>query len=166
MVEDYSIFNSLISGIALLGGALKSIMMNWYIFSSNIIFFNNPKLIILGLALFGFLFLLVYQFFKIKARIGYFIEKKPEIETESREYQLYILFFGIAVILIEIINEIFKIRPKSLLIQNVAIGFAVLLIYFATDKIKFLREKIQQIFIFFFFVYITYVASNIIRLPN
>lgn len=166
MVENDSIFNSLISGIALLGGALKSIIMDWYVFSSHIIFFNNPKLIILGLALFGFLFLLVYQFFKIKARIGYFIEKKPEIETENREYQLYILFFGIAVILIEIINEIFKIRPKSLLIQNVAIGFAVLLIYFATDKIKFLREKIQPIFIFFFFIYITYVASNIVRLPN
>ena len=113
MVADYSAFNSLISGIAALGNALKSIIANWYVFSSDIIFFQNPKLVLLGLILFGFLVILVYQFFRIKARIGYFIEKKPEVETANKEYQLYILFFGIAIIVIEIINEIFKIRPKN-----------------------------------------------------
>ncbi|PIF30627.1 PAS domain S-box-containing protein [Flavobacterium sp. 9] len=166
MVVNCSFFNSLISGIALLGNVLKSIITNWYVYNSDIIFYNNPKLIILGLSLFGFLALLVYQFFRIKARIGYFIEKKKEAETASKEYQLYILFFGIAVIVIEIINEIFKIRPKSLLIVNVSIGFTVLLIYLITDKVKWLRDRIQQIFIFCFFIYITYVCYNIVRLGN
>ncbi|WP_337966693.1 PAS domain S-box protein [uncultured Flavobacterium sp.] len=166
MVANCSFFNSLISGIALIGNVLKSIITNWYVYNSDIIFYNNPKLIILGLSLFGFLALLVYQFFRIKARIGYFIEKKKEAETASKEYQLYILFFGIAVIVIEIINEIFKIRPKSLLIVNVSIGFTVLLIYLITDKVKWLRDRIQQIFIFCFFIYITYVCYNIVRLAN
>lgn len=166
MVENYSFFNSLISGIATFGNALKSIIANWYVFTSNIIFYNNPKLIILGLSLFGFLSILVYQFFKIKAKIGYFIEKKLENETVNREYQLYILFFGIAIIVIEIINEIFKIRPKSLLVINVSIGFVVLLIYFITDKVKFLRDRVQPIFIFFFFIYIAYIGRNIIFLSN
>lgn len=166
MVANYSFYNLLISGIANLGNTLKSVMTNWYVFSPEIIFYNNPKLIILGLALFGFLSILVYQFFRIKAKIGNFIEKKRETDIASNEYQLYILFFGIAVILIEIINEIFKIRPKSLLLINVCIGIFVLIIYFLTDKIKILRDRIQEIFIVSFFIYISYVARNIICLSN
>ena len=167
MVQNYSCFNSLISGISIFGSVLKSNGLNWFVFNSDIIiFYNNPKLIILGLSLFGFLGLLIYQFFRIKAKIGYFIEKKKDDDTAGREYQLYILFFGIAMILMEIINEIFKIRPKSLLVVNLSMGFSVLLGYLLTDKIKFLRDRIQTIFIAFFFLYFTYIARNIIFLPN
>lgn len=166
MVAHCSFLNSLISGIAALGNGLKSIIAKWYAFNADIIFYNNPKIIILGLALLGFLGVLVYQFFKIKAKIGYFIEKKLETETANREYQLYILFFGIAVIVIEIINEIFKVRPKSLLVVNVSIGFAVLIIYFITDKVKFLRDRVQSIFIFFFFIYMSYIGYNIVTLKR
>lgn len=166
MVPDYSSFDSLLSGIPIFGDFLKSNALNWFVLTSDIIFYNSPKIIILALSLFGFLTLLVYQFFRIKTKIGYFIEKKKEDEAADREYQLYILFFGIAVIVIEIINEIFKIRPKSLLVLNVSIGFVVLLIYLITDKVKFLRNKIQPIFICCFFVYISYVTHNIIYLTN
>lgn len=166
MVENYSFFNSLISGVATFGNALKSIITNWYVFNSEIIFYNNPKIIILGLALFGFVSIMVYQFFKIKAKIGYFIEKKLETETENREYQLYLLFFGIAIIVVEIINEIFKIRPHSLLILNVSIGSSILLMYFVTDRVQFLRDKIQQVFITLFLLFVVYVGYNIINLEN
>ncbi|PBJ14300.1 PAS domain S-box protein [Flavobacterium sp. ACN6] len=166
MVVYYSIFKSVIAGISSIGNIMESIMTGWYVSNTDIIFYNNPKLIVLGLSLFAFLSLLVYQFFKIKAKIGYFIEKKKEQETISKEYQLYILFFGIAVIVIEIINEIFKIRPKSLLLVNVSIGISVLLIYAITNKIKWLRDKIQQIFICCFFIYMAYVAFNIVSLSN
>ncbi|MFC4476073.1 PAS domain S-box protein [Flavobacterium chungangensis] len=166
MVANYSFFTSVISGISTVGSTLESIMTGWYVFNSDIIYYNNHKLFVLGLSLFAFLSLLVYQFFRIKAKIGYFIEKKKEQDAVGREYQLYILFFGIAVIVIEIINEIFKIRPKSLLIVNVSIGVLVLVIYTITDKIKWIRDKIQQIFISSFFIYISYVAYNIVTLKN
>lgn len=166
MVQNYSLFNSLILGIASSGNTLKSIITNLYVFNSDIIFYNNPKMTILGLLLLGFMGIMVYQFFKIKTRIGYFIEKKLEVETVNREYQLYLLFFGIAIILIEIINEIFKIRPKSLLLLNVSIGTTILLIYFITDKVKFLQDRVQQIFISLFLIFLTYVAYNIIHLEN
>ncbi|WP_119792194.1 PAS domain S-box protein [Flavobacterium anhuiense] len=166
MAANCSFFNSVISGISASGSAFESIMTGWYVFNSDIIYYNNHKLVVLGLSLIAFLSLLVYQFFKIKAKIGYFIEKKKEQETVSKEYQLYILFFGIAVIVIEIINEIFKIRPKSLLVVNVLIGIFVLIIYVITNKIKWVRDKIQQIFISCFFIYISYVAYNIVTLRN
>lgn len=166
MATDYSFFNSVFSRVSNVGNILESIMTGWNVINSDIIFYNNPKLIVLALSLFAFLSLLVYQFFRIKAKIGYFIEKKKEQDTISKEYQLYILFFGIAVIVIEIINEIFKIRPKSLLILNVSIGVGVLLLYAITDKVKWLRDRIQQIFIFCFFIYMSYVGSNIVLLPK
>ncbi len=166
MVANYSFFNSVMSGISTVGSTFESIMTGWYVFNSDIIYYNNHKLFVLGLSLLAFLTLLVYQFFKIKSKIGYFIEKKKEQDKVSREYQLYILFFGIAVIVIEIINEIFKIRPKSLLVVNVSIGISVLVIYLITDKIKWVRDHIQQIFISCFFIYISYVAYNIVTLTN
>ncbi|BFM41570.1 hypothetical protein CFS9_02110 [Flavobacterium sp. CFS9] len=166
MVANYSLFNSLIPGVAILGNALKSIITKWYVINSDIIFYNNPKLIMLGLSMIAFLTLLVYQFFRIKTRIGYFIERKPETETVNKEYHLYILFFGIALIVIEIINEIFKIRPKSLLLVNVSIGFSMLLFYFIIGKIEFLRERVQSIFILSFFVYLFYIGYNIIYRTN
>ena len=166
MVANYSFYNLTLSGITHFGSALKAVITNWYVFSPDIIFYNNPKLIVLGLSLFGFLSILVYQFFRIKAKIGNFIEKKRENDTVNKEYELYLLFFGIAIILIEIINEIFKIRPASLLISNVSIGCIVLLIYFFTGKIKFLRDRIQQNFIIAFFIYMVYIGTNIIYLPN
>ena len=116
MVASYSIFNSLITGLTIFSNALRSLGENWFIFNSNIIFYNNPKLTMLGLCLFGFLVFLAYQFFKIKTKIGSFIEKNKEKETSNKEYQLYLLFFGITIVVIEIINEIFKIRPRSLLL--------------------------------------------------
>ena len=166
MVANYSFYNVLLSGITHFGSTLKAVITNWYVLSPDIIFYNNPKLIILGLSLFGFLSILVYQFFRIKAKIGNFIEKKRENDTVNKEYELYLLFFGIAIILIEIINEIFKIRPASLLISNVSIGCIVLLIYFFTGKVKFLRDRIQQNFIVAFFIYMIYIGTNIIYLPN
>ncbi|WP_394773498.1 PAS domain S-box protein [Flavobacterium sp.] len=166
MVQNYSFFNSLISGIAFVGNALKSIIATWYVFTSDIIFYNNPKLILLGLALIGFVGILVYQFIKIKARIGYFIEKKLETETANREYQLYLLFFGISIIVIEIINEIFKVRPRSMLVLNVIIGSSILLIYLITNKVKFLRDRVQQIFIVLFLMFLVHVGYNIIYLKH
>lgn len=166
MVISYSIFNSSITGITVFSNALRSLGENWFIFNSNIIFYNNPKLTMLGLCLFGFLCFLIYQFFKIKTKIGSFIEKNKEKETSNKEYQLYLLFFGITIVVIEIINEIFKIRPRSLLFVNLSIGFSILLLYYLTNRISYLRNKISFIFIFIFLLFSTYIARNIIKLPN
>lgn len=166
MVASYSIFNSLITGLTVFSNALRSLGENWFIFNSNIIFYNNPKLTMLGLCLFGFLVFLVYQFFKIKTKIGSFIEKNKEKETSNKEYQLYLLFFGITIVVIEIINEIFKIRPRSLLFINLSIGFSILLLYFLTNRISYLRNKVSFIFISIFLLFSAYIARNIINLPN
>ncbi|MDR7212507.1 PAS domain S-box protein [Flavobacterium piscis] len=172
MVVCYSFLNYPIHSLAFFGNILKSVGLNCFAFNSNIIFYNNhiisynnPKIIVLGLFLFGFISLLVYQFFKIKSKIGYFIEKNKETDFSKKEYHLYFLFFGIAIIVIEIINEIFDIRPKSLLVINLSIGFFILLFYLTTERIVFLRKNIDTIFIALFLIFTFYIAFNIIFLP-
>jgi PAS domain S-box-containing protein len=131
-----------------------------------IVSYNNPKFPALGLALFGLIVFLAYHFFNIKNQLGNFIEKEKENDTSHKEYLLYFLFFGINIILIEIINELFKVRPKSLLITNTSIGLSFLLFYFITTKVNYLRKKVQFIFITLFLLFFIYIARNVILLPN
>ena len=167
MVTCYSFFNQLMPNLTFFGSILKSVGLNWFVFNPNIIFLhNNPKLFILGLFLFVFISLMVYQFFKIKNKISYFIEKDKETETSNKEYHLYFLFFGIAIIIIEIINEIFNIRPKSLLLVNLLIGFSILLFYLVTERVAYLRKNVRVIFICIFLLFIVYVARNMIVNEN
>ncbi|WP_229335616.1 PAS domain S-box protein [Flavobacterium sp. ALJ2] len=128
--------------------------------------YNNPKLPALGLVLFGLIAFLVYHFFNIKNQLGNFIEKEKENDTTDKEYLLYFLFLGINIILIEVINELLKIRPKSLLIINTFIGLLFLLFYFITTKVNYLRKNVQFIFIALFLLFFIYIARNVIILPN
>ena len=172
MVVCYSFLNQSICNLTFFGNILKSVGLNCFVFNPYIIFYNHhiinydsPKIIILGLFLFGFISLLVYQFLKIKSKIGYFIEKNKETDISKKEYHLYFLFFGIAIIVIEIINEIFNIRPKSLLYINLPIGLFILLFYLTTERVKYLRKNIDTIFISLFLIFTFYIACNIIFLP-
>jgi PAS domain S-box-containing protein len=128
--------------------------------------YNNPKFPALGLALFSLIAFLIYHFFNIKNQLGNFIEKEKENDTTDKEYLLYFLFLGINIILIEIINELFKIRPKSLLIINASIGLFFLLFYFITIRVNYLRKNVQFIFITLFLLFFIYIARNVILLPN
>jgi PAS domain S-box-containing protein len=166
MVFCCSLLNFTISGLAFFGSALKSFWINCFVFKTSVIFYNSPKLIMLELCLIVFMGFLGYQFFKIKAKIGSFIEKTKEKEVSHKEYQLYLLFFGITITVIEIINEIFEIRPESLLYVNLSIGFSILLFYFLSVKIDYLKNKIPTVFISIFLIFTAYIARNIIVHPN
>ena len=166
MVLNYSFLHFLVSGLTVFGNALKSSGINCIVLNTNIIFYNSPKLIMLGVCLAVFIGLLVFEFFSIKTKIGSFIEKNKEKEISNKEYQFYLLLLGIAIILIETINEIFKIRPKSLLYVNLTIGFSILLLYLLTKKIEYLRTRISTIFISTFFLLTAHVVRNIIIMPH
>ncbi|MCV9926146.1 PAS domain S-box protein [Flavobacterium sp. LS1R49] len=148
----------------LLGLVNKSLFFS-YVNPKWLLFYNNPKFPILGLILFGLIIFLVYHFFKIKTSLGDFIEKGRDTDN-NKEYQLYLLFLSISIILTEIINEIFKIRPKSLLLVNSAIGLSILFFYFITSRISILRKNAQLVFIIFFLLFLGYIIHNIIFLPG
>ena len=120
MVVCYSFLNQSICNLTFFGTILKSVGLNYFVFNADTIFHNqhiilydSPKIIILGLFLFGFISLLVYQFLKIKTTIGYFIDKNKETDISKKEYHLYFLFFGIAIIVI--LQRVTKVSIKGLL---------------------------------------------------
>ncbi|WP_163411568.1 PAS domain S-box protein [Flavobacterium ajazii] len=166
MVGSCSFHGFGFSGLTIFGNVLELSLQLQSISYPNLIFHYIPKLILLGLCLCLFLGLLVYHFFNIKKQIGSFIEKNKEKEVTHKEYQLYLLFFGITIIVIEIINEIFKIRSKSLLAVNLSIGFFILLLYFLSHKIESFKNKVGVIFISIFLLFTTHIARNIIIYPN
>ena len=82
---------------------------------TQLMFVNpNPKSWILIPALISAIFLLLYNFFRIKSKLkNDFLKNNTTSNSENKEYQLYLLFLGIILIVIEIMFEIVKVRPAS-----------------------------------------------------
>ena len=93
------------------------------------------------------LIFITYEVYKIKATLkSRLLKNKGEILLKNKEYQLYLLFLGIILPLIEILFEIYKIRPKSLLIPNCSIGLFLFILYQAkllkkTQKLVYITKK-------------------------
>jgi PAS domain S-box-containing protein len=93
-------------------------------------------------------------------------ENLPTQDSDKKEYQLYLLFLGLFFPFIEILFELFHIRPKSTLVENFTIGCFFLLLFLISEKSIFLYNRIRNIFIFLFYIYFGVVAFNIIFLPS
>ncbi|REH00899.1 PAS domain S-box-containing protein [Flavobacterium aquicola] len=94
------------------------------------------------------------------------IDNLPAEESDKREYQLYLLFLGLAIPFIEILFELFHVRPESVLIKNFSVGCIFLLIFLASEKSKYLYNRIRNIFVFLFYLYCILKAYNIIFIPR
>ena len=122
----------------------------------NIVWFVIPILVILVL-------FLVYNFIKINQLFNNKqLENSSESESTNKEYQLYFLFIGILLIIFEIIYEIYRIRPKSHLIANLTVGVVFIIISSLGNKIKFLKNNLQLLFIVLFFCYFTQMAVSLV----
>ncbi|WP_282731650.1 PAS domain S-box protein [Flavobacterium yafengii] len=110
---------------------------------------------------------LAYKIYTIKSTLrSKLLEKGVETVTKNKEYQLYLLFLGIILPSIEVIFEIFKIRPISLLIPNCTIGFSLILLYFVSTRSIIVFRHIKQIFIALFIIYFCFIARNLIYSPT
>ncbi|RKT00530.1 PAS domain S-box-containing protein [Flavobacterium sp. 123] len=128
---------------------------------------NDKKLWILIPALLLFFVLLIYNFFKIKSQLKNKItENNTTINYINKEYQLYLFFMGVTMIITEVVFEIFKVRPKSLLELNFLVGVFVLFIHFLTKKTTFFYNNIKVIFIVIYLLYFSVVIRNIIVYTN
>ncbi len=88
------------------------------------------------------------------------------VDSDKKEYQLYILFIGLILPSIEIIFELYHVRPKSLLINNFIIGILFLILYIASEKSSYIYNRIRSIYTTIFVLYFILVFYNIIFLPQ
>ena len=142
------------------------IMLNHFLLIKKLIN-NNLKFWLIITILLFFIFLLVYNFLKIKKNLNStFIEKNHYSDSKNKEYQIYLLFLGIILPIIEINFELFDIRPKSLLITNGLIGFSLLIIYFISTKSIYVFKNIKHLFIVIFLLYFSLICRNLIFIPT
>lgn len=117
--------------------------------------------------LFILLFWLFLSFSKIKYKLNnQVLGSKNNEYFRNKEYQTYLLFFGILTPITEFTYEIFNVRPQSLLVNNVLIGLFLLTIYFLSTKFAWFFQNIRQIFIAIYLVYFVNVCYNLVNLSG
>jgi PAS domain S-box-containing protein len=113
------------------------------------------------------LFFLVYNIFKIKTILNSsFIKNYNVQENKNIEYQRYLLYFALVIPVLEFILEIFKVRPKSLLVSNIALGVFLLVFYFISKKSSFVFRNLREIFIALYVICFAYISRNLIFTPS
>jgi PAS domain S-box-containing protein len=158
------------------GNILVSLSFNFsflrLVYASMLFNFSHPSFLIQNYRP-GFLVaLLIILFIAIlfsNGKVNTILKNQENLstkESERREYQLYILFLGLIIPFLEIVFELFHVRPKSLLINNLSIGVFFLLLFLTSEKSKFVYNRIRTIYMFLFYIYTLLICYNIINLPN
>ncbi len=128
-------------------------------------FFPMSNLLLIAIPIL-FVFI-IYEVYKIKSTLkSKLLENGRDTVLKNKEYQLYLLFLGIIIPSIEIIFEIFKIRPKSLLLTNCTIGLFLLILYMLSTKYAIIFKHIKEIFISLFLFYFVFISRNLIYSPT
>jgi PAS domain S-box-containing protein len=116
--------------------------------------------------LFLLCFFIIYKTYKTKSKLFSTSLKSFTEDSKNEEYQLYFLFLGIIIIILETTFEVFKVRPSSLFFQNFIISSLLISIYFISKKITFVFENLQQIFKIIFIFSFAYVCRNLLVQPS
>jgi PAS domain S-box-containing protein len=82
-----------------------------------------------------------------------FISKFGKNQNNTEQFQLYCLFLGITIPILEVIIEHFKIRNHSAIYLNFGLGLVLILLYIGSTKIKFFKDNFQTIFSAIFLLY-------------
>lgn len=124
--------------------------------STAAFFYTNGWIISAVLVLILYLFYLITS--KSKNFQLHFDNNFSEFEPKEQQYNLYLLFLGITLPLVELVFEIFKVRTHSLLIPNCIFGGLLIFIYFLNTKTTIIKDYLNYIFItlYLFFFCFTY----------
>ncbi|MBS7787742.1 PAS domain S-box protein [Flavobacterium sp. CYK-55] len=142
----------------------------WWLLPKNIVWedylgFDKNFLWVIVPILCVLILLLLFNVFKINQRFhNKNLDNYQELEAFDQEYQLYFLFLGILLPILEIVFKMFLIRPNHLLIINCCVGVFSLIMYILTKKNPFFNRNNYLFFILFFVSYFAYIAKNIITL--
>lgn len=122
-------------------------------------FSNTNNLIIIAVLL-----LLLYSAYfatsnSLKAKLN--LRNQLYLEPKEQQYELYLLFFGITIPLIEAILEIFHVRLKSFLIPNVIIGIALIVFYLLCTRTKFFARHMNSVFLCCYFGYFGLLVHHV-----
>lgn len=146
--------------------AYNGTLFNHYLSMDKLIVSNNlfeiavPFLIFLS-------FILINKFLKFRSDLtSKFGQDLPKEDSKNIETQLYLLFLGIIIPLLEITFVIFNVRSKSLLIPNLSLSTFFLIIYFVSKKSSVVFQNLQNIFKVIFIITFCLISRNLIYTPT
>lgn len=87
------------------------------------------------------------------------LRNQSELEPKEQQYQLYLLFFGITIPLVEVILEIFHVRAKSFLVPNLIIGIILIVFYLLCTRTIFFAKHINFVFTLCYFGYLGMIVD-------
>ncbi|MGV9004777.1 PAS domain S-box protein [Flavobacterium sp.] len=93
------------------------------------------------------------------------IKNHTEFEPKEQQYEFLLLFFGLAIPLIEIIVEYYNLRKSSYLFINMGVGFLLLSFYLLCSKNKYFKKNIRYVFLFCYLGYSTFLLYNLFFVP-
>jgi hypothetical protein len=125
---------------------------------------NNNKLFLILIVL---SVILIYNLFHLNRKSNTkFSNKLNESYLIKKEYQHYLLLVGLLLPILEILFQIFKIKPESLLLLNFSCGFIFISLYYLSKKSSYFFNNIEHIFIGIFLLHFVFVSINLIHLKN
>lgn len=128
-------------------------MNNFFTFS------NTENLIIIAVLL-----LLLYGAYfasskSLKKKLN--LRNHSDFEPKEQQYELYFLFFGITIPLVESILQFFKVRGESFLIPNVSIGIVLLTFYLLCTRFSLFSKNINSISLLCYFGYFGLIVYHL-----
>ncbi len=130
---------------------------------TTVFFYENKYKIAAIALLIGFLLYFILKKiknFKLNIKTDY-----SEFEHKEQQYNLYFLFLGVMIPIMELINEIFKVRTYSLLKVNCIVGILLITIYLLATKTKLISKYLNSLFLFCFTAYFIFIIYNIVYKP-
>ncbi len=95
----------------------------------------------------------------LKAKLN--LRNQSDLEPKEQQYELYLLFFGITIPLVESILEIFHVRTTSFLIPNILIGITLIIFYLLCTRTVFFARHIKSVFLICYFAYFGLIVAYV-----
>ena len=83
--------------------------------------------------------------------------KHYEDNITIKQFKIYLLFFGLALPILELLLELYGIRPQRQLLALTVVSISCLALFFYGTKLPILKKYFKQIFVAIYFAIIAYI---------
>lgn len=130
---------------------------------NNLLSFSNFNVVLIILLI--VILYVSYYFAKKSIAEKLDITNHTEFEPKEQQYEFLLLFFGLAIPLIEIIVDYYNIRKNTYLFINMSVGALLLTFYLLCSRNNFFKKNIKYIFMFFYIAYSIFLLYNVFFVP-
>ena len=157
----FHLFIKIISNSIFENSSYSQMVLGMFSFSTIYFFLKKWYLV--------FIFILLIFYFLYEVLLFRINKKNLNINSNCKlkeeQFNLFLLFYGIAIPLTEIILELFLKTNSKEIQTKIALGLCLLLFYWINKKSKLFKKHISILFVGFYLLFIVYTIYNILHKP-